>query len=126
MGSPNKKDGRRVSRTGGPRMARPAAYLGGPDGYSARQPAFRLLLRSARCRTGKRIEDVLKDYPSTGLLFIDTLQMVRDNVSAKVNAYAQDYRICPLLRRSRTTTASVSSSYTTPARNGMAAISSMI
>lgn len=39
-----------------------------------------------------QIEDVLKDYPSTGLLFIDTLQMVRDNVSAKVNAYAQDYK----------------------------------
>ena len=31
-----------------------------------------------------QIEDVLKDYPSTGLLFIDTLQMVRDNISAKV------------------------------------------
>ena len=29
---------------------------------------------------------------STGLIFIDTLQMVRDNVSAKVNAYAQDYK----------------------------------
>ena len=39
-----------------------------------------------------QIEDVLKDYPSTGLIFIDTLQMVRDNVSAKVNAYAQDYK----------------------------------
>ena len=39
-----------------------------------------------------QIEDVLKEYPSTGLLFIDTLQMVRDNVSAKVNAYAQDYK----------------------------------
>lgn len=36
-----------------------------------------------------QIEDVLKDYPSTGLLFIDTLQMVRDNVSAKVNVLPQ-------------------------------------
>ncbi len=41
-----------------------SSVYAGPDGYSARQPAFRLLLRSARCRTGKQIEDVLKDYPS--------------------------------------------------------------
>ena len=46
-----------------------------------------------------QIEDVLKDYPSTGLLFIDTLQMVRDNVSAKVNAYAQDYKDLSSLKR---------------------------
>lgn len=39
-----------------------------------------------------QIEDVLKTYPDTGIIFIDTLQMVRDNVSSKVNAYAQDYR----------------------------------
>ena len=38
-----------------------------------------------------QIEDILKSNPATGLLFIDTLQMVRDNVSGKVNAYAQDY-----------------------------------
>lgn len=46
-----------------------------------------------------QIEDVLKDYPSTGLLFIDTLQMVRDNASAKVNAYAQDYKDLSSLKR---------------------------
>lgn len=46
-----------------------------------------------------QIEDVLKDYPSTGLLFIDTLQMVRDNVSAKVNAYAQDYKDMSSLKK---------------------------
>lgn len=40
-----------------------------------------------------QIEAVLQDYPSTGLIFIDTLQMIRDNVSGKVNAYAQDYTI---------------------------------
>ncbi len=33
-----------------------------------------------------QIEDILKSNPATGLLFIDTLQMVRDNVSGKVNA----------------------------------------
>ncbi|MCF0225262.1 MAG: AAA family ATPase, partial [Fibrobacter sp.] len=38
-----------------------------------------------------QIEDVLREHPNTGLLFIDTIQMVRDNVSAKVNAYAKDY-----------------------------------
>ena len=46
-----------------------------------------------------QIEDVLKDYPSTGLLFIDTLQMVRDNVSAKVNAYAQYYKDLSSLKK---------------------------
>ena len=46
-----------------------------------------------------QIEDVLKDYPFTGLLFIDTLQMVRDNVSAKVNAYAQDYKDLSSLKK---------------------------
>lgn len=46
-----------------------------------------------------QIEDVLKDYPSTELLFIDTLQMVRDNVSAKVNAYAQDYKDLSSLKK---------------------------
>lgn len=46
-----------------------------------------------------QIEDVLKDYPSTGLLFIDTLQMVRDNVSTKVNAYAQDYKDLSSLKK---------------------------
>ena len=46
-----------------------------------------------------QIEDVLKDDPSTGLLFIDTLQMVRDNVSAKVNAYAQDYKDLSSLKK---------------------------
>ncbi len=46
-----------------------------------------------------QIEDVLKDYPSTGLLFIDTLQMVRDNISSKVNAYAQDYKDLSSLKK---------------------------
>lgn len=39
-----------------------------------------------------QIEDALREFPSMGLIFIDTLQMVRDNASAKVNAYAQDYK----------------------------------
>ena len=39
-----------------------------------------------------QIEEALREFPSTGLIFIDTLQMVRDNVSAKVKAYAQDYK----------------------------------
>ena len=46
-----------------------------------------------------QIELVLKEYPSTGLLFIDTLQMVRDNVSSKTNAYAQDYRDLSALKK---------------------------
>ena len=46
-----------------------------------------------------QIEAVLQDYPSTGLIFIDTLQMIRDNVSGKVNAYAQDYRDLSALKK---------------------------
>ena len=39
-----------------------------------------------------QLEVALREFPSTGLIFIDTLQMVRDNASEKVNAYAQDYK----------------------------------
>ncbi|MBR6407874.1 MAG: AAA family ATPase [Clostridia bacterium] len=46
-----------------------------------------------------QIEEVLRDRPATGLIFIDTLQMVRDNVSSKVNTYAQDYRDLSSLKR---------------------------
>ena len=41
----------------------------------------------------------LREFPSTGLIFIDTLQMVRDNTSAKVNAYAQDYKDLSSLKK---------------------------
>ena len=46
-----------------------------------------------------QIKLALKEQPSTGLLFIDTLQMVRDNVSSKVNAYAQDYKDLSALKK---------------------------
>ena len=46
-----------------------------------------------------QIKGVLEEYPATGLLFIDTLQMVRDNVSSKVNAYAQDYKDLSALKK---------------------------
>ena len=46
-----------------------------------------------------QIKTVLQEYPNTGLLFIDTLQMVRDNVSGKTNAYAQDYRDLSALKK---------------------------
>ncbi len=46
-----------------------------------------------------QIKLALEEQPSTGLLFIDTLQMVRDNVSSKVNAYAQDYRDLSALKK---------------------------
>ena len=46
-----------------------------------------------------QIKGVLEDNPNTGLLFIDTLQMVRDNVSSRVNAYAQDYKDLSALKR---------------------------
>lgn len=47
----------------------------------------------------EQILALLKEYPTTGLLFIDTLQMVRDNVSSRVNAYAQDYRDLSALKK---------------------------
>ncbi len=47
----------------------------------------------------EQILALLKEYPATGLLFIDTLQMVRDNVSSKTNAYAQDYRDLSALKK---------------------------
>ena len=46
-----------------------------------------------------QIKGVLADNPNTGLLFIDTLQMVRDNVSSRVNAYAQDYKDLSALKK---------------------------
>ena len=46
-----------------------------------------------------QIKDILEQEPSTGLIFIDTLQMVRDNVSSKVNAYAQDYKDLSALKK---------------------------
>ena len=50
------------------------------------------LLRQLGAELEGQIEEALRAFPSTGLIFIDTLQMVRDNASAKVNAYAQDYK----------------------------------
>lgn len=46
-----------------------------------------------------QIKDILEKQPTTGLIFIDTLQMVRDNVSSKVNAYAQDYKDLSALKK---------------------------
>ena len=46
-----------------------------------------------------QIKGALEDNPNTGLLFIDTLQMVRDNVSSRVNAYAQDYKDLSALKK---------------------------
>lgn len=65
MGTPHQKDGRGISRAGRPRMARSAAYVG-PDRYSAGQPAFRFLLRSARCRIGKPNRGCLEGLPLHG------------------------------------------------------------
>ena len=46
-----------------------------------------------------QIKGVLEDNPNAGLLFIDTPQMVRDNVSSRVNAYAQDYKDLSALKK---------------------------
>lgn len=66
-------------------------------------PPENLLFGFSCGRLGQELEDqietILKEHPGTGLIFIDTLQMVRDNVSAKVNAYAQDYKDLSSLKK---------------------------
>ncbi|MBR5658577.1 MAG: AAA family ATPase [Lachnospiraceae bacterium] len=39
-----------------------------------------------------QIKKLLKEMPTVGIIFIDTLQKIRENVSAKLNAYAKDYQ----------------------------------
>ena len=46
-----------------------------------------------------QIKDILKDHPETGIVFIDTLQMVRDNVTTRTNPYAQDYKDLSSLKK---------------------------
>ena len=46
-----------------------------------------------------QIRSVIRKYSDLGILFIDTLQMVRENSSAKTNFYAQDYKDLSTLKR---------------------------
>ena len=46
-----------------------------------------------------QIEETLEKYPETALIFIDTFQKVRENVSSKLNAYAKDYQDLSALKR---------------------------
>ena len=46
-----------------------------------------------------QVEETLKAKPEIGLIFIDTFQKVRENVSAKLNAYAKDYQDLSALKR---------------------------
>ena len=46
-----------------------------------------------------QLEDVIKKYPETGVIFIDTLQMVRENDSGMTNIYAKDYRDLSSLKK---------------------------
>ncbi len=52
---------------------------------------------------GKELEDqivgALQKYPDTSLIFIDTLQMVRENASGNVNAYSKDYKDLAALKK---------------------------
>ena len=40
----------------------------------------------------EQVEKLLEERPNIGIVFIDTLQKVRENVSGKLNAYAKDYQ----------------------------------
>ncbi|MBQ5953035.1 MAG: AAA family ATPase [Firmicutes bacterium] len=46
-----------------------------------------------------QIRTVISKYPALGILFIDTLQMVREGSSAKTNLYAQDYKDLSALKQ---------------------------
>ena len=46
-----------------------------------------------------QIEETLKEKPEIGLIFIDTFQKVRENVSGKLNVYAKDYQDLSALKR---------------------------
>ena len=46
-----------------------------------------------------QIEETLREKPNVGIIFIDTFQMVRENVSAKLNLYAKDYQDLTSLKR---------------------------
>ena len=46
-----------------------------------------------------QIEETLREKPDVGIIFIDTFQMVRENVSAKLNLYAKDYQDLTSLKR---------------------------
>ena len=52
---------------------------------------------------GQELEDqileLLKKYPTVGIIFLDTFQKVRENLSSKVNAYAKDYRDLSSLKK---------------------------
>ena len=46
-----------------------------------------------------QIEGVLSEHPGTGIVFIDTLQMIRDNATVRSNVYAQDYKELSSLKK---------------------------
>ena len=46
-----------------------------------------------------QIRSVISQYPDLGILFVDTLQMIRENNSARTNCYAQDYKDLSVLKR---------------------------
>ncbi len=46
-----------------------------------------------------QVEVMLAGKPETGIIFIDTLQKIRENVSSKLNAYAKDYQDLGALKR---------------------------
>lgn len=46
-----------------------------------------------------QIEETVREKPGVGIIFIDTFQMVRENVSTKLNLYAKDYQDLTSLKR---------------------------
>ena len=47
----------------------------------------------------EELRELLEENPGTGIIFIDTFQKVRDNVSGKTNAYAKDYQDLGALKK---------------------------
>ena len=46
-----------------------------------------------------QLQELLQEKPATGIIFIDTFQKIRDNVSSKTNAYAKDYQDLGALKK---------------------------
>ena len=46
----------------------------------------------------EELAEMIEKNPNIGVIFIDTLQKIRDNVSGKVNAYAKDYSDLGMLK----------------------------
>lgn len=75
-------------------MARSAAYAGA-DGFSAGESPLRLSCGQLGAELEGQIEETLREFPSTGLIFIDTLQWCGTILPQRSMPMPRTTRICP-------------------------------